>query len=333
MKTFNKIILIIIGISTVLLIFSLIIGFRPKDVKAFFQESYKYEKIDPYKTNEDINQLKLKLATKNVVIKGHDGEEIIINYYLREKETISIEVNSQIMTIKQTLNQRLFFVNFQIPNETYLTMEILIPQNKQIKLDINGDVSNIKVEDVLLKTSTFKTSTGNISLKNINSDENFNIKTDTGAISLVNIEANDLLVSSETGKILINNFSANDLDLKNSTGLLKVTGGEAKNITVNHSVGSITFKDTLSSKIKINSSTSNVTLNEVDSKNIQIYLETGSVSIKGKYKDYSLNLKTNTGKVFVDGVKKSREFQAEKTDDIIIAETSTGKIVIAYTDW
>ncbi len=331
MKTFNKVIAIILLVFSLTLALSFALGFKKEDVVEFFAEDYKYEEIGPHVFTDSVNRLDLDLETKNVTINTHEEDNIIISYYQKDKETIDVDLVEKTLKIKQKVKKIFWGINFQFSPVKHRTIEILVPSNNELTINISAQTANINLDNLILDKSMIKTETGRITFKNISGDNDLKVIAGTGSIYLKNVSFKDLMLFSETGNISLKDFVVDDLNVKTSTGFINLENGEAQDLEITSSTGKIDLKNLNLNEAKITSSTSNVKGEEVAASNIQINVSTGSVSLIGDYETHTLVLKTNTGSVKINAKKQAKDYTIIRNSNTIVIQTTTGNISIDYS--
>lgn len=290
MKKIGLVSLIVIDVGFLFIILGFIFGFRVKDVKAFFTDSYKYELQEQIKITDNITSIKLNIQTKSIKINAHEEDFITIDHYKKEKETWTITHENGILNVSQKDNWSFFNISFGFSSEEKNTLIVNIPKNQLYNLDIINTTGSVTINDLTLKNLNLKLDTGSIKLTNISVNDSFSLKTVTGNISLKDITAKTVAAKTETGNINITNLSANELKTTINTGNIKLVNSytDLTNLTTN----------------------------------------TGSIVISGQYSLYTLELKTNTGSIKVDGSSKAKSYKVIKENEKIIAQTNTGSIKV-----
>lgn len=288
MKTFNKVIINTILISITFLILSLFLGFKFNDIKAFFNESYKYEKVETVKVDETIRNIDISVSTKNLLIESHDLNYITIDYYLKKNEKVNFDTNNNTLNINQTNKNQLFNINFQIAKKEYRTIIINMPKENFESININTKVSNVELDSFNVNNLSIKITTGNLYLNEIKSKD-ININSSTGNINIKNITTNNLITNSNTGNTNVNNSEIEKINLKTNTG--------------------------------------NITVYKTNIKESNFKASTGNINITILTLNHSLELKTNTGNIKINNKKVSKDYKLTVDSNYFInAKTSTGNI-------
>ncbi len=266
----NKIVLMILIISLLLFGVSFMFGFKGNDLMAFFTEEYKYEEAESFVSTTEISSINLAVTTKNVFIKTHDKEEIMVNHYTKKGEEVLISEGEKILTILQTRKHIYNWYNFQFPKKEFLSIEILIP--KDIVIDVKA-----------------YTSTGNVKIVDIKSSS-INIKLNTGNIYVKDVETSELDIVNRTGNTTIKDSVVDDLNIKSTTGNVSISNITANNVVAQNNTGNINSTNIKATSVDLEATTGNITINENNLYTLTFETRTGNVKVNKKNHHYYYHL-------------------------------------------
>lgn len=290
MKKTRNVLFIIMIISVITFITSFGLGFKTKNMDEFFTESYRYEKAETYRLAEEIDTLVINTQTKIINIYKQAYSDLTVDYYdLIDHETISILKNENILEIKEKANNKWF--NFQNPKKEVRTINIVLPIELIVNLEIKSNTGVINLRGLSLKDLTIENDTGDINIYNT-------------------IIEGDALIDVSTGNIKIDKFKVNNLNLKTDTGKTSIVNSSAI-------------------KSKVETDTGSININKLDARDISLKTDTGKITILGNYRQHDKELIVNTGKITENGVKVKGKYLIENRNPSygkIKAVTNTGNI-------
>lgn len=297
MKKFRNVMLIIISISVITFITSFALGFKAKNIEEFFTESYRYEKADTYLLEDEIKTLNINTYTRIIKIRSHELNNIQVDYFNKvDKESVKFIKEGNVLSINEVKDNKIF--NFQVSKNEVRTIEIVVPKDIYIDLNIKVNTGTTTIESLKLNHLIISNDTGNINIKNSEVLEDISIKVDTGNIKIEEVTSRSLNVKTDTGKIIVNNSKI----LKN----------------------------------KLETETGTVTINQLDSKSINLKTETGSINITGNYINHDKELRVDTGRITENGIRikgKTLIENREPNYGKLIAVTNTGSINLITRDY
>lgn len=305
MKLINKIVLSVIGIALLLLLISFLIGFRLDNFQGLFNGEYRYEKAEPYITTNELEKINIKIDSENITIKSHDKKTIEVHYFIKDNQEVEIKENNNILelNVKQTFKLVIFQGIFQYA-ETKI--EVFIPKNNDLVINIDLNAGNIKFEDIQVNTLEVKCETGNTTLKNVNSS----------AIG----------ITSNTGNIILNEINSSQIDINKKVGNIDLKNTQANIINIVLKTGNITLKEITTTNIDVTNNVGNISSTNIQGNTINLYTKTGNIDIK-ENNLYTITLKiNNVGNISVKRKKQSNYYQDIKGDDIFNATVSEGNI-------
>lgn len=291
MKIFRNILLAIMTLSLIVFISSFGFGLKGKNLEEFFTASYLYEKADTVIIDDMVNELNIDVVSKNIKITIHEFDYVMIDYYqLIGKDNFSVQLENSIINILEKPVKK--WVNFQITKKEVKEVDIKLPKDAHINLNINNITGTINLSEINFNKLNIINNTGNIYIKDIEVVEDLIVKVDTGNINMENIQSKNINVKTETGRINLKNQKTNSLVARASTG--------------------------------------NIEISFVDSSKIELKTNTGKINIIGDYSKYNYDFQTDTGRITINGIKVAGKFDILNTENAIgkiTARTNTGNIV------
>lgn len=293
MRKFKIIILALLLIGSLMIGFSFAFGLKSAHINEFFSDSYKYKKQDTLVFTNNIETILIDTETKSVKLESHDEDFLSIDYYLKEKEkwTFDNVITNNHLKINQ--KQKSFWnFNFGFSSKKYDTIVIKVPKDKEISLTIKANLSDVNLKNITLKNLIIDIDVGSININNFTTAENVEINNNTGDIKINDLKTDLLEIASDTGNISLNMIFANS-------------------VIIDLGTGNINFKDVYAERSILST-------------------DTGRITVSGNYGNFSLDLKTSAGNVYVDNDKKGKSHKVAISDKNIKATTSTGSIKV-YT--
>ena len=261
--------------------------------------------------NDDIESLVINVRNMRVRIKGFSGDNIRINYRHDERNPISITEYDGVLSIQKEYNRnwQLFSLNFRIPE-----LVIKVPSDLILYYNIASTNASINVNNLNILDSTFRTSNSSITLSNINTDYNLEVRSANGRINLDNLEAELIIAQSSNARINASNILAYDLSLTSSNGRISI-------------------QDIETEKVNITTSNSRIDFRNLDSNDIELRSSNGRIegSIIGNREDFQKNIRTSNGRIMIDGENHGTIINDRiELDQIIRAQTSNGRIDLTF---
>ena len=247
---------------------------------------------------EAFNNVYVDVQTSNIeFIASSDSERKVICEE-REKEYHTVEVKDGSLNINSVNDRKWYEYAF---NWNFKPMKVTIyaPAGDYSEVSIKTSTGDIAIpNDYSFSSLNVATDTGNSSIKS-NVKEATNVVSSTGSISL-ELNTKLLAASSSTGKVTLNNVNVSeDINIKTSTGDVYLTNVSANNLTIEGSTADKKLTNTIVAKhTKLKSSTGDVDLIDSDSDTFDIETSTGHV--KGTILTNKIfDAKSDTGKVDV----------------------------------
>ena len=289
MKNLTKtaIVLIILGMMSIGTAFALSGGDLSRFSMAGTPENKQYQA-----SASDVTELVVKASIADVTVTGADQSDIKIDY--TEDRSINYNIKQEGSRLIMQSKGQFFFFNFWVFNPFGIfnshKINITLPKELAAKVDV-------------------KSSTGSITVSDLNLKDNLKLDDSTGDIQLEKVKTSkDINVSASTGKISLDQVSGQNFDLSASTGDIRTKQTQASGTTfkANSSTGSLDIQD----------------LNDVP--DIELSSSTGDIkaTIQGKRKDYQIDTKTM-------GNKTQENEDASKK---VKAHSSTGNVNVQFSE-
>ncbi len=192
------------------------------------------EKLQPF------SQINIDIQCADIKIKKGEDYSIKLGYD-KNKYSIGYEVKNGILSVKSKSKTKFvkhFGFNFGINNEDITSsLEINLPADydKDTKIKIDADCSEINLSDIKLVDSYIKSDVGNIKGTNLKAD-NLKINSDVGNINLSGEFTGNTTFNTNVGKLKLE-CNEQSFDLSADLGRIKINGHNQKNNYVSNATG------------------------------------------------------------------------------------------------
>lgn len=203
---------------------------------------YKNEKINKYTKDLDkISLVEINLFNSNFEIRKSENGKNYIEYYAKNEEDYTIQLNNENLSVKSTekvskfsfkiginLNHiKDFLINGKTTNESFI---LYLSESELEKLNFDNFSGNLDISDVTIKNININLKSGNCKLSNLNSD-NIDLSNSAGNIYLENItNSNSISLDSKAGNIEVNNTNSNLYNVDNKAGNIKFKNIEVSSL-------------------------------------------------------------------------------------------------------
>lgn len=219
-------------------------------------------------------------------------------------------------------NSESCYFNLYVPEDVYFEHVNIF--------SASGDVSlcDLKAGELILDLSF-----GNLQLQKAVADT-MDMTLSSGNMDAVSIEAKRLNIEDYFGNITSDSITAGTADISLNSGDLEVENMDCDTLTLNDSFGNITFETFVNQSAEITLNSGDFEAGNAKLVNVDIDDSFGNVEIRfaDSLDKYSLDLKTNFGKVYLDGGSWSgsnmgEQFISDKgQDNMIVIRCSSGDI-------
>lgn len=297
-------------------------------------ESLEKTKVDPFTS--------IDLELNNATVKLIPSDGYYVEYRLLKigSGEQSYKVSNDTFTFKENVGRsNVTFLNFFsgpvfFGNSENCYFNLYVPED--IYFDIvnifnaSGDVS---LCDIRAGELTLDLSFGNLQLQKAVAD-NMDLTLNSGNLDAASIEAKELDIEDFFGNITSGSIKAKVADISLSSGDLDVVNMDCDTLTVEDSFGNISFETFVNESSEISLSSGDFEAGNARLVNVSIDDSFGSVEIcfADSLDQYSLDLKTDFGKVSLDGGQWSgndmgAQFTSDKGEDNLIeVRCSSGDI-------
>lgn len=253
-----------------------------------------------YETNEYAiaeNYKNISIVTDTADIVFIPSENSKITCYEQKNAKHSVTVKEDTLSI-QLIDTRKWYehigINFGSPKIT-----IHIPQCEYGTLLIKSDTGDTEIpQNFKFESIDVSQSTGDV--KTCASSKNVKIKTSTGNIDIKNATINSLNLFASTGNISLSDINCEeDIKIKVSTGKTNITNATCKNIVSSGSTGNLSLINVIAEEnFNIERSTGDINFKECDAN--EIFVETDTGDVKGTLlSDKVFITSTDTGSINV----------------------------------
>jgi len=335
MKVLVKVLLIILVLGLVLATAGFFMGMNIGELETFFDDDDSYGEQLVLTIDDELDQLIIDAETRHINLTVTTETSMTIKYYKHDRDTFTFPDNG-LGTYELVQKERFeffSFVRFKTVSKDRLTIEIEMPNTWLLDLEFSTNVGQIKLDHesvVTYKNLDLDSNTGSIYVKNVAIDS-FKGDVDTGAITLMDATVvEDVIAESSTGSIVISDVDADNFGLSTSTGSIQLSNLSAKNIDAEVSTGRITASAiNLTDELILSTSTGDIILSDFVAVSISLSTSTGEMRVTVSALNlYNFDLKTSTGKVYVDGDNQGNRHTTSSGTVDLDATASTGDIRI-----
>ncbi len=249
-----------------------------------------------HKISEEFKKISIKTDTADIKFLISEDGKCNVECYEEEKAKHKAFVKEDTLVIeldeKKQWHDYIGF-NFTSPNIT-----VSLPKAEYETLFVKADTSNIVVPSGYVFESTdISLSTGDVSfcssVKNL-----LKIKTHTGKVNIKDTSAGSIGLTTSTGDISVFDVDCkNDLSIKVSTGKTKLSNLECKKLTASADTGDISLDCCDADEIFIQTDTGDVSGKLLSEKVYITKTDTGRVSVPKTTKGGRCEIITNTGNI------------------------------------
>lgn len=250
-----------------------------------------------YEFAEDFSDILLDTDTADIVFeRSNDGKSAVV---CKEQTNIKHDVSVKNGVLKiGVIDNREWYEHIGITiGNTQIT--IYLAEDEYNSLLISEDTGDIKIiDDFKFQSVDISTSTGDISLKNVEAKE-IDLSVSTGHIFAEGINCDETLeIEVSTGKTKLKDVTCKNLLTQGDTGdinLEKVFAAEK--ITVERSTGDIFFDQSDAAELSITTDTGDVKGNLLSDKIFFAYTDTGKVDVPKSTVGGRCEISTDTGDI------------------------------------
>jgi len=335
MKFLVKLLLVILVLGLVLAAAGFFMGMNIAELETFFDDNDSYGEQIVLTIDDELDELIINASTRHIHLIVTTENYMTIKYYKHDRDTFTFPDNG-VGSYELVQKEKYSFFNFALfktVSKDRLTIEIEMPEPWLLDLELSTHVGEIKLDHETVTTHknlVLDSNTGSIYVKNAIIDS-FHGDVDTGAITLINVTVDgNVYAKSSTGKVTLNTVTANNIDLSTSTGSIEITNMIANDLDANVSTGRITASELdLSGDLVLKTSTGSIILSRFVADSIKLSTSTGEMKVTVQSLAlYNFDLKTSTGKVYVDGNNQGTRHTTSSGTIDLDATASTGDIRI-----
>ncbi len=310
------------------------------DIELFIQGSSQVRTKTEYVFEGDYSQIIIEDRNLPIYIEESNDDNIQVELFEGDGRDYTI-VDGEVLRIEAVDSENwgsfMDMVQFNDFQDAYY-LKVYLPANLgDCDVEITGNNSNIDVSglvnngSLVINNSNGKVfvdyvSTNSMDITNSNgmvevsdSTTRFDgkIKNSNGQVIFINTEFDNLEVENDNGKIEADGLYCNtNLDIENNNGKVDIS---------NLNVASI-----------LNIGTSNALI-EIDDINYgnKATLTTSNgrvdVELEGEVEDYTLDLETSNGKIYVDDVVQENKFKQQNGERLLKVKNSNGEISLDFS--
>lgn len=260
-------------------------------------KEYKFDNV------KELKNISTNISNGDVTFNKNNEDNIKVivksNKDLKNKNYISVNQESNTLNIVDNGNGGKFSV-FGLIKDSYIKVEVLLPQSYDGDLDISNNVGDIE----FLSDLKF---------------DNINLKVKTGDVDINNkLTANKVVIDIKTGDLYVNTLIAKDSSIDNKTGDIEIEEFQGKG-SIDTKVGDIYCGiETLDGNLKVRSEVGDIDLFLNESLNFKLDVNKGFGDMDT---ELAFNNVSQTSKSFSGSFGK-------ESDNIISVDIKTGDIEI-----
>lgn len=257
--------------------------------------TFKFE-TNTYEITDTYRNISFSTIEANVeLVPSQDGQTKVVCYE-KAKVKHAVEVKDNVLTIS-VVDQRQWY-DYSGISFVSQKVTVYLPFNDFENATIKSDTGNVKIpSDFSFNVLDVSLHTGNVVSEAQVST--IKIKTSTGNVSVKNLSNADCTVSSSTGNVHLKDVKASTLSINSSTGNVDLNNVVVANkMTVTLSTGNAYLEKCDAGEIYIKTSTGNVRGSLLSEKNFIANSSTGSVSVPTSNSSAPrCEIKTSTGNI------------------------------------
>lgn len=200
-------------------------------------DTSKYE-TNTYSITEEFNNISLNTDTADILFKVSETGKCKVECYEEENAKHSVTVKDDTLIIQ--LNNKKSWYDYVGINFTCPKITVYLPKSEYNNLSIKEDTGDIRIENISTDALELSTSTGDVTLSDINCKGDININVSTGKANLNDINCKSITTKGSTGDIILKNLIITEkLSIKRSTGDIKIDGSDASEIFIETDTGDV----------------------------------------------------------------------------------------------
>ena len=295
---------LIITITGFLLLLTSFVVFGNNVLSPYRAGNYQEEQLSF--TKDQIENIDIALASKNIVIKEGMDENGSLNYIYFNDDKITSEIKGNTLVMKEEEKWRFFIVDISF-FMNFLTQSGTDKVNVELTLPKDIQLSSIKLA----------TASGDSSIENINTND-LNIDIASGNIKLNGLKTTNIILSSASGDKVLSNIN---------TDLLKI----------NSVSGNVTKNNIKAKTIKFNSASGDLVCDTLSFDALDIDMVSGNTklfNIEGTEKDYQISSDMISGNLSIDNKKIggfSKDSNNTNTTKSIKIRSTSGDTSLFFT--
>ena len=299
--------------------------------------NYVYTK---YECTSDITALDVKELYESAVITTGNVDKPVVEYYVDEKhDYVEVKESNGKLSFERIEKNSWGFnfwfdFDFNLDTKTVITL----PEDYEGPVDAKCTSGALKISDLKNSTVVAETSSGSVSVDNIEKSGKISVKATSGSakVSSVNSDGN-VTVETHSGSSKADDVKCADFSCTATSGSVKVSGIECTNAVIGCSSGTV-HGENVNATGNVNASTTSggIKLETLTCKDLITESGSGSSRYNNTTVD-TVNSRTTSGSLRFDNlaVNKSAEFKAtsgsisgnidgKESDFSIISSTGSG---------
>lgn len=312
----NKILIAVFSLGVLLTITGLVInGGDFKGIVNAFSSDDDYTFVEKV-GDEEVKEIKIKINNGNVVFHIYDEIGYKLEYYESEYDKKIVSMKDNVLTIDNKKDLKYRFFNITFTTSKVATFNVYLPQSFTGKATIETASGNISISDFHFTTLNIQVSSGNVTLNEVEVDNESNIKLSSGNIDLSKFDANSLNIRSSSGNINIKEANIlTEVDIKSSSGFTKVYASKLNSIKVRSSSGFVHIIDSECDDVDLELSSGNV-----------------KVILYGDVNEYQVDARVTSGKIYYQGKRIDGSIYNPSGSKALRIKSSSGNIELDFKE-
>ena len=300
--------------------------------------NYVYTK---YECTSDITALDVKELYESAVITTGNVDKPVVEYYVDEKhDYVEVKESNGKLSFERIEKKNSWGLSFWFDFDFNLDTKtvITLPEDYEGPVDAKCTSGALKISDLKNSTVVAETSSGSVSVDNIEKSGKISVKATSGSAKVSNVNSDgNVTVETHSGSSKADDVKCADFSCTATSGSVKVSGIECANAVIGCSSGTV-HGENVNATGNVNASTTSggIKLETLTCKDLITESGSGSSRYNNTTVD-TVNSRTTSGSLRFDNlaVNKSAEFKAtsgsisgnidgKESDFSIISSTGSG---------
>lgn len=264
----------------------------------------------------EFNKINISLLNSNIQVLDSVDNTIKIVYFEREGNTYTYSAEGGFLQLVERSSFSLFSCRgFNFRPET---AKLYLPIDWEGVLKIESTNGSLKLENRTgLKRLTMESTNGSIILSNVEVVEYVELDITNGSLEVKRVNAGEYVTAETTnGTVRVDNVEAAEyVTAKTTNGEIKATNLVSEKLEIATTNGEITVNNATFNRIKVHTTNSSI-----------------NVTIKGTKEDYSIEMDTVNGSVYLNDEKISKGTISTGKEKEITLTTTNGSVKLKFIE-